>query len=107
METININNINQYVRSQTTYFHDSHIIEFTFFNNYLKITLEKYDRTNVSLTFNVITKIEYRTGDTNEIDIKNRILDIDIQPHNNILLVNLLMFNMSFIDIYCESIEIS
>lgn len=96
--------LDKYLKTQTLYFHDSHILKFSFSNNRLNIKLEKYDKSIVNLIFNDIQKIEYRVGDSNEIDLKNRILDIDLNINSDGLLANILLFNMSFIDVYFSNI---
>ena len=103
---INSDNLKQYIKTPTLYFHDSHVKSFEYANNMLKIVFEKFGKTIVSVIFNDVSKIEYRIGDSNEIDLKDRILDIDIKTINDRLMVNILMFNMSFIDIFCHSINI-
>ena len=106
METVKIgvNELRQYYKTQTLYFHDSHILSFDYSDDNAIFVFEKYDRSIIKLKFASITKIEYRKGDSNEIDFRNRILDIDIKPDNNNLFISILMFNMSFIDIYCTNI---
>lgn len=99
-------NLNKFLKTQTLYFHDSHVISFEYLNNQLKLNLEKSNNTIAKISFNKVSKIEYRVGETVEIDLKNRILDIDVKAVGTELLINILLFNMSFIDIYCSSINI-
>lgn len=108
MKNIQINNDNlkQYIKTPTLYFHDNHVQSFEYANNMLKIAFERFDKTVGLVVFNDVAKIEYRIGDSSEIDLKDRILDVDIKTINDRLVVNILMFNMSFIDIYCYSINI-
>ncbi len=103
---IKSNDLDKYLKTQTLYFHDSHILKFSFSNNQLNIKLEKYDKSIVNLIFNDIQKIEYRVGDSNEIDLKNRILDIDLNINGEGLLANILLLNMSFVDVYFSSLVV-
>lgn len=103
---INSDKLKQYIKTPTLYFHDSHVQSFEYANNILKIVFERFDKTVGLVVFNDVAKIEYRIGDSSEIDLKDRILDVDIKTINDRLVVNILMFNMSFIDIYCYSINI-
>ena len=51
-----------------------------------------------------MTKIEFREGDSKEIDFRNRILDLEIKQNNDELIASILMLNMSLIDIHCANI---
>ena len=58
----------------------------------------------VELNFESVTKIEFREGDSKEIDFRNRILDLEIKQNNDELIASILMLNMSLIDIHCANI---
>lgn len=106
MKHIDINNLNQYINTKDLYFHDSHILSFEYFNNQLNIVLQKHDKSITKVILQNIAKIEYRVGDSNEIDLRDRILDLDFKNNNDKLLVSILMFNMAYIDIYCTKIDL-
>lgn len=106
MKTININGneLQKYLKTEALYFHDSHIINFNYTENNIIVIFKKYDKSIVELNFESVTKIEFREGDSKEIDFRNRILDLEIKPNNDELIASILMLNMSFIDIYCSNI---
>ena len=106
MKTININanELKKYLKTETLYFHDSNLINFNYTKNEIIAIFKKYDKSIVELNFESVTKIEFREGDSKEIDFRNRILDLEIKPNKDGLIASILMLNMSFIDIYCVNI---
>lgn len=106
MKTININanELKKYLKTETLYFHDSNLINFNYTKNEIIAIFKKYDKSIVELNFESVTKIEFREGDSKEIDFRNRILDLEIKQNNDELIASILMFNMSLIDIHCANI---
>lgn len=106
MKTININanELKKYLKTETLYFHDSNLINFNYTKNEIIAIFKKYDKSIVELNFESVTIIEFREGDSKEIDFRNRILDLEIKPNKDGLIASILMLNMSFIDIHCTNI---
>ena len=106
VKRININTIElqKYLKTETLYFHDSNLINFNYTKNNIIAIFKKYDKSIVELNFESVTKIEFREGDSKEIDFRNRILDLEIKPNKDGLIASILMLNMSFIDIHCTNI---
>ena len=70
---INSDNLKQYIKTPTLYFHDSHVKSFEYANNTLKIVFEKFDKTIVSVIYNMMNESGNATPEKLELEIQARL----------------------------------